>query len=399
MRNFLSKFSVSSAAILFLVNAASADEGMWLFSDPPRQLLKERYGFEPTPEWLEHVRKSSVRFNSGGSGSFVSPDGLIITNHHVGASDLQKLSDGQHDYMKNAFRAKTRAEEKRCLDLELNVLMDIENVTDRVNAAVKPGATAQEAFAARRSVMAEIENESLKKTGLRSDVVTLYEGGEYDLYRYKRYTDVRLVFAPEMQAAFFGGDPDNFEFPRYNFDICLFRAYENGQPAKVEHYLKWSPNGVSENELVFVSGNPGRTNRQFTISEIEYLRDHSIPLRMARLNALEVMLTAWSARSDENARRAKEDVFGVQNSRKATVGTLAGLLDPQLYAAKADAEKKLIDAVAARPDLKDALPAWDQIREAQKTLAKTAREETLLERGQAFDSSLFDIARTLMRWV
>ena len=370
---------------------------MWLFNDPPRQLLKERYGFEPTAEWLEHVRKASIRFNSGGSGSFVSADGLIITNHHVGSGDLQKLSDEHHDYVIEGYHARTEAEEKRCIDLELNVLMEIEDVTARVNGAVKSSMNAGEAFAARRAVTAEIENESLKKTGLRSDVVTLYQGGEYHLYRYKRYTDVRLVFAPEMQAAFFGGDPDNFEFPRFNLDICLFRAYENGQPAKIEHYLRWSGQGVAENELVFVSGHPGRTSRQLTVSELEYLRDESFPFHLAQLYREEVVLSAWSGRSEENARRAKERLFGVQNGRKASEGLEAGLLDPELFAAKKAAEKKLLEAVAAKPEMKDALPAWDQIRSAQEILAKEHRAHAMFEREGGFDSKLFAIARTLLR--
>src|SRR2546426_2368233 len=243
-----------------------ADEGMWLFNDPPRKLLKERYNFDVTDAWLEHVQKSSIRFNSGGSGSFVSEDGLIMSNHHVGADTLQKISEKEHDYLKNGFYARTLAEEKRAPDLELNVLMSIEDVTARVNAAVKSGLSDEESFKARRAVMAQIEKESKDKTGLRSDVVTLYQGGLYHLYRFKRYTDVRLVFAPEQQIAFFGGDPDNFEYPRFDLDICFFRAYENGKPAKVEHYLKWSQKGTAENDLVFVSGHPGRTSRLLTMA-------------------------------------------------------------------------------------------------------------------------------------
>ena len=201
------------------------------------RLLQSKYGFDPTDPWLQHLQRASVRFNSGGSGSFVSPDGLVLTNHHVGADALQKLSTEGKDYLKAGFYAKTRDEEIRCVDLELNVLMSIEDVTARVNAAVPPGMAAGEAFPARRAVMATIEKESLEKTGLRSDVVTLYQGGLYHLYRYKKYTDVRLVFAPEQAIAFFGGDADNFEYPRYDLDICFFRVYENGKPAEIADYL------------------------------------------------------------------------------------------------------------------------------------------------------------------
>ena len=268
-----------------------------------------------------------------------------------------------------------------------------------MNAAVKPGVNAAGAFAARRAVMAEIETESLKKTGLRSDVITLYQGGQYHLYRYKKYTDVRLVFAPEQQAAFFGGDPDNFEYPRFNLDICLFRAYENGKPAKIEHYLKFSEKGVKEGDLIFVSGNPGSTSRQLTMAEFEDLRDRVFPYVLERLNSMEVMLLAYSARSDENARRAKDLLFGVQNSRKARNGMYAGLLDPQLMSQKQAAEQKLKNALAKDPNGEETLASWERISEAQQVIAGNALEYNLFEGANAFNSTLFDIAQTILRGV
>jgi hypothetical protein len=380
---------------------AYSDEGMWLFNNPPTRILKEKYTFEPTAQWLEHVQKSSVRFNNGGSGSFVSANGLIMTNHHVGADCLQKMGDPEHNYYRDGFHARTQAEEKRCTDLELNVLMSIEDVTDRVNAAVKPGLSPERAAAARRKITAEIEKESYEKTGLRSDVVTLYQGGMYHLYRYKRYTDVRVVFAPEQQIAFYGGDPDNFEYPRYDLDMCFFRVYENDKPARIEHYLTWSKAGASDDELVFVSGHPGRTDRLDTVAELDYMRDRGFPYLLQRLNRWEVMLTAYSGRSEENARKAKELLFSVQNSRKARNGGLAGLLDPEIMSKKIAAEKAMRQSVADNSNLKDAAGAWDQIAQAQEVRVKNLRRFTLLEtargRTAGFHSNLFEIARTLLR--
>jgi hypothetical protein len=387
-------------ALLMLAASAAAvlgDEGMWLFTNPPTKHLKDRYGFDVTPKWLEHVQKSSVRFNSGGSGSFVSPDGLVMTNHHVGADALQKMGDKDHNYYRDGFHARTRDEEHKCEAIELNVLMSIEDVTDRVNAAVKPGLSPEKAFDARRAVMNDIEKESQDKTGLRSNVVTLYQGGQYHLYRFKKYTDVRLVFAPEQQIAFFGGDPDNFEYPRYDLDVCFFRVYEDGKPAKVEHYLKWSEAGAADDELVFVSGHPGRTDRLSTVAELEYLRDTGFPFLLQRLNRLEVLLLAYSGRSEENARQAKELLFGVQNSRKARVGGLAGLLDPALMRRKKAEEKKLKAKADQDESLKEARTAWDRIAGAQKVRAAHIRKYTVLEGGSGFNSELFTIARDLVR--
>src|SRR5688572_19644441 len=323
-----------------------ADEGMWLFNNPPKKLLKERYGFDAPPEWYDHLQKASVRFNSGGSGSFISADGLVMTNHHVGLGALQKLSSKGKDYVKDGFYAKTLAEEFKSVDEELNVLQEIIDVTDQVKSAIKQDASATESFEARRAVIAKIEEDSEKKTGLRSNVITLYQGGQYHLYRFKRYTDVRLVFAPEQQIAFFGGDADNFAYPRYDLDCAFFRVYEKEKPAKVEHYLKWSKSGPKEGELIFVSGHPGRTNRLNTIAELEYLRDIGYPYLLQRLNRWEVALMVYSGRGEEYERKAKDELFGVANSRKARDGGLAGLQDPDLFDRKRKEEKVLRAAVA-----------------------------------------------------
>jgi hypothetical protein len=409
-----SSFLTGLCALLFglsVATAAHADGGFWLFNEPPLDQLKSRYHFSPDAAWFEHLQKSSLRFNNGGSGSFVSSDGLVITNHHVGADALQSFSGPEHNYLRDGFYAATSAEEKKCYDLELNVLESIEDVTARVNAAVPQGATPEEALAARRKAIADVEQESMKTTGLRSDVITLFEGASYQLYRYKQYTDVRLVFAPEAGIAFFGGDPDNFEYPRYDLDICLFRVYENGRPVHPEHYLRFNPDGPSEHELVFVSGNPGDTTRLATTAAMEEHRDVWLPIFLASLFRGEVLLDTYSARSSDNARKAREDLLGMQNDRKALVGELAGLLDPQTFQLVSAREDALLKAATNDPRFSGLADSYAQIRKMVETGRADVVEylfyEGLLPRSPlvlgiqnrplGFNSQLFRFGRGLVR--
>ncbi|HXL25706.1 MAG TPA: S46 family peptidase [Chthoniobacterales bacterium] len=400
--------NLSLVLIIFIARDSQADEGFWLFNAPPVKQLQEKYHFTPDAAWLEHIQKSSVRFNGQGSGSFVSANGLVITNHHVAADSLQKFGDPQHNYIRDGFYAATPTEEKRCYDLELNVLESIEEVTSRVNAAVPPGAKPEEALAARRRAIADIEQESTKATGLRSDVVTLFEGGSYQLYRYKQYTDVRLVFAPEQGIAFFGGDPDNFEYPRYNLDICLFRVYENDQPVHPKHYLRFNADGPSEHDLIFASGHPGGTNRMRTVAALEEKRDTVIPALLATLYRREVLLTAYSERSLENARRAREDLLYVQNSRKVYDGELAGLLDPETIQQIATRENSLKSATAKSLNIGDAFAQIQQAVSAdpantvnflffEDTHARSLVLEGIQTKPLGFNSQLFRLARGLVR--
>jgi len=334
LRRLLSALLLALFSLQTLHITALADEGMWTFNNVPRAEIKKKYGFEVTDEWLNKVRLASVRFNNGGSGSFVSPNGLVLTNYHIVEDIVGEVSTPEKDLAKEGFVARTRAEEIKAPSLELNVLMSIEDITSRVTGAVKANATDAEAFAARRAEISAIEAESLKATGLRSDVVTLYQGGQYNLYRYKKYTDVRLVFVPEFQAAFFGGDPDNFNFPRFNIDMALVRVYENDQPVRPENYFKWSTAGAKEGSLVFVTGNPGSTSRLDTVAHLEQLRDTSIPIIIRLLERRESVLKKYMAMGEEQTRQSQNELNSVQNALKVYRGQLKGLKDPSLMARK-----------------------------------------------------------------
>jgi hypothetical protein len=397
-RKFLSALLLALFTFQTIHVTALADEGMWTFNNVPRAEIKKKYGFEVTDAWLKKAQMASVRFNNGGSGSFVSPNGLVLTNYHIVEDIVNEVSTPEKDLAKEGFVAKTRAEEIKAPSLELNVLMSIEDVTSRVNGAVKAGATDAEAFTARRAEISAIESESTKATGFRSDVVTLYQGGQYNLYRYKKYTDVRLVFVPEFQAAFFGGDPDNFNFPRFNIDMSLVRVYENDQPVHPENYFKWSTAGAKEGSLVFVTGHPGSTSRLNSVAHLQELRDTSIPIILRLLERREAMLKKYMAMGDEQTRQAQNELNSIQNSLKVYRGQLAGLKDPALLARKTREEDALRKSIAANPERQKMYgDAWDSIAKAHQNYPTYIRDRRIFEQAGGFNSTLFTFARTLVR--
>src|SRR5271166_2448202 len=381
---------------LALCSFAFADEGMWLFNHFPVDKVKAKYGFSPSQAWLDHVRLSSARAPNG-SSSFVSADGLIFTNHHIAQGCVHDLSTNGKDYMKNGFYAPTRAEEPKCPGVEFVVLEGMEDVTDKVNAAVKPGMSTADAGKAQREEMGNLEKEC-SVNGMRCDVVTLYSGAMYDLYKYKKYDDVRLVFAPEFEIAFFGGDPDNFEYPRYDLDSSFFRVYENDQPAKTNQYLKWSPTGVKDGDLVFVSGHPGRTQRLFTMDQLQFLRDVQYPWQLKSLARRIDMLQKFSTQSAENAREAESNLFSLQNGFKAITGYQGGLLDKDLMAKKAASEKALRDYVNSDAKRKQEFgDPWAEIAKAVSVQKQMFLPYAYVDMLAGFRGELARYARTIVR--
>lgn len=373
-----------------------AEEGMWTFDNLPLKLLKAKYNFVPTQEWLDHLRLSSVRLNDGGSGSFVSANGLLLTNHHVARGQLQKESTAEHDYLRDGFYAATPDQEMKSPDLEVDVLVGMKNVTERVHNAAKGITNDAQALKARDAEIAAIEKENKDKTGLRSDVISLYQGGEYWLYEYKEYTDVRLVFAPEQQAAFYGGDPDNFTYPRYDIDMALFRVYDNGKPLHTENFLKWSARGAAPGELVFISGNPGSTDRDDTLSELLVERDVVDPAVTEYLQHRLETAQSFAAQGPEQARLVGSTIWGLQNSLKAYQGRTEALADKAILTKKEAEEADFRAKVAANPEWqKEYGDAWDTIAKVEDQVKPEVKGQIL----RRTDSRLFGIALEIVQYV
>ena len=391
-RNFRSVLLLPAALLLAAAPVIHAEEGMWTFDNPPLKLLAAKYNFHPTQAWLDHLRLASVRLNDGGSGSFVSPNGLLLTNHHVARGQLQKNSTAEHDYLRDGFYGTTPEQEMKSADLEVNVLVAVQDVTARVQGAAKDIPDEAKALKARDAEIAAIEKESKDKTGLRSDVVSFYQGGEYWLYRYKAYNDVRLVFAPEQQAAFFGGDPDNFTYPRYDLDMAIFRVYENGKPLHTDNFLKWSAKGAAPGELVFVSGHPGSTERDDTVAQLLLERDVLGPAvteyLQRRINAAQ----AFSAQGEEQAREVGSTLFYLQNSLKVYLGRRDALADPAILAKKQAEEDDFRAKVNANKKWKKEYGnAWDEIAGAEEKMKPEIKGQMFRRTGGQFLSTAIEI--------
>jgi hypothetical protein len=386
-------------ALLLLLAAglARADEGMWTFNNFPSDLVKQRYGFAPSREWLEKVRLASARIAGGCSASFVSSTGLVMTNHHCVRECVQQLSTPKADYIEKGFTAASAQQERQCPAMEVNRLVDITDVTEQVLKATqgKEGAAFRDA---QRAELARLEKACATAPDLRCDVVSLYRGGQYNLYKYQRFQDVRLVFAPEEAIAFFGGDPDNFEFPRYDYDVAFVRVYQDGKPAKVEHFLRWSARGSQPGELTFVSGHPGGTSRLLTEAQLQYQRDYALPERLFQLAQLRGMLDEFQQRGPELTRVSNNLKFGVENAFKALAGQREALVDREFFAKKVAEERKLRDWVKADPERQKRFgAAWDNIARATDTQRDLRVRLRLLEQGAGGASDLFSYARVLAR--
>jgi hypothetical protein len=379
--------------------AASAAEGMWTFDNPPTEKMKKEIDWAPDAAWLQHTMQSSARLAFGCSGSFVSPNGLVLSNHHCAAQCVEQLSNDKKDFMATGFLAATVADEQKCPAMEVNRLEKIIDVTDAMHKATD-GLSGEAFTKAQNAETAKLSQDCVGKDGdkVRCDMVSLYQGGKYNLYRYHRFQDVRLVFAPEQSVAFFGGDPDNFNFPRFDLDMSLIRVYEDGKPAKIENYLTVNPEGPKADEPVFTSGHPGSTQREYTIARLGYLRDTRLPEALIYLSELRGTLTQFRSQGEAQAREANATLFYIENSIKALGGEREALIEPTLWNQKLEEEKKLRHYVDNNAKLKASTGgAWDEIAKAVKTAQDLRRPMGMFENNMAFDTDYAHFARTLVR--
>ncbi len=388
-----------AAVLLLAPSVARADEGMWTFNNFPSAKVGQAYGFSPDQQWLDHVRLSSIRLARGCSASLVSKDGLVMTNHHCAHSCIEQLSTAARDYVQTGFYAKELKDEVKCPDMEANQLVQISDVTERVKTAIagKDGKAFSDAL---KAVEADIAKECTGGSDtLRCDVVELYHGGIYNLYKYRRYQDLRLVFAPEFAIAFFGGDPDNFEFPRYDLDVSFVRIYDQGKPLDSSaNYLPFAKEDANDGDLAFVSGHPGNTNRLDTVAQLEFARDVRIPNTLMYLAELRGVLEQFSEQGPEQRRVADSRLFGTENSYKAYKGQFEALVEPGLIKSRHDDEAVLKAKVEADPQMKaDYGAAWDNIKAAVDRTKLIRDRYNMLETGRGFDSELFQDARALVR--
>lgn len=384
-------------AVLFWMTLAgllAADEGLWLFNKPPVGIVKSKYGFTLTPDWLRHFQLAST--NLDGSSAFVSPHGLVLSVHH-GTPVLVELSTKERDIMKSGFYARTLDEELKCPGMELLVLEDIEDVTEQVRGGV-PEASYPDVVGVRKARISEIEKSSSERTGLRCRVVSFYADNLFHLYKYKVYSDIRLVFSPEDGIAFFGGDTDNFDYPRQCLDICIFRVWENGKPLETPNYLKWSLTGPREGEPVFLSGTPGGTSRFLTCAQLEFFRDVTYPFEIGYRQGKREIIHTYGKRGPEEARLAAIKVWGLENGLKAMRGYASGLQDAGLMARKADEEREIRDWIKKDPELlKEVGGAWEEIRAAEERFSSIYKKYALIAEGRAFDTAYFQLAQAIIR--